>query len=178
MSQLSAFPPEDIDLIVSLPYRVGINISYAEDEEGELDDEREMQSLESCFKNISKLDDESEFIAEVASEVLKRKSDWSNWEENTFDLTPDCKKVIKILKPVLSEKELKSYKKMLLNVAVTVAQAYGEFGDAQEEKGFFGKVMEKVIRNFSGGDSGQPMNVSAAEDSAISKIREALNSAG
>lgn len=174
MTQLSAFTPEEADIIISLPYRVGINVSHVEDEESEVDDEREMSALESCFKEIVKLHKDSEFNREVAEEILRRKSLWSKWSQGTFNVVPDCERVVRLLKPILSQDELKSYKKMVMEVATSVAQAYGEFGDTQEDKGFFGKIMKKIVGGFANDSSGHPMNVSAAESDAISRIREAL----
>ena len=39
MTILSHYSPEEIEQIVSLPYRAGMNVSYAEDEDGERDEE-------------------------------------------------------------------------------------------------------------------------------------------
>lgn len=174
MSQLSVLSPEDAELIVSLPYRVGISISHTEDEEGEADDEQEMEALEACIKQIAKLHEQSPFVSEVAAQVLKSKDKWGKWSQATFNIAPECERAARILKPVLSAQEFKSYKKMLLEVASAVAQAYGEFGMAPEKKGFFGRVMEKVVGSFANDDKNHPMNVSAAEDSVLTAIRAAL----
>ena len=177
MSQLSSFAPEDVDLIVSLPYRVGINVSHAEDEEGEQDDELEMRALEACIREVGKIHEDSPFLIEISKEIMNRKDMWPQWSQGTFNIAPDCEKVVEVLKPVVSEKELKDYKRMILEVATSVAEAYGEFGDAQEEKGFFGALMSKVVSGFANDDNNHPMNVSAAEDTAISKIKAALTKA-
>lgn len=174
MSQLSAFTSEDAELIVSLPYRVGVSISHTEDEEGEADDEQEMEALEACINQIARIHEGSPFVSEVAAQILRSKDQWGKWSQATFNIAPECERAARILKPVVSAQELKSYKKMLLEVATAVAQAYGEFGAAPEKKGFFGRVMEKVMGSFANDDKNHPMNVSAAEDTAINAIRAAL----
>ncbi len=174
MSQLAAFTPEDVELLVSLPYRVGINVSHTEDEEGEVDDEREMEALNECFKQIAKLHQASPLVSEVAREILRRKDQWVRWSQGAFNVAPDCEKALRVLKPVVNGQEFKSYKKMLIEVATSVAQAYGEFGEVREKKGFFGRVMEKVVSSFANDDKNHPMNVSAAEDTAIGLIQAAL----
>jgi hypothetical protein len=174
MSQLAAFTPEDAELLISLPYRVGINVSHTEDEEGEVDDEREMEALEACIKQIARLHEASPLVSEVAREILRRKDHWMRWSQGAFNVAPDCEKALRVLKPVVSAQEFKSYKKMLIEVASSVAQAYGEFGEVREKKGFFGRVMEKVVGSFANDDKNHPMNVSAAEDTAIGLIQAAL----
>ena len=175
MTQLSAFSAEDADLLVSLPYRVGVSISFTEDEEGEGDDEREMEALEECIKQVAKLHQASPIVSEVAKTILENKDKWEAWSnQGVFNIAPECEKAARVLKPVVTAQELKSYKKMLLEIASAVAQASGEFGDVHEKKGFFGRVMEKVVGGFANDDKNHPMNVGAAEDSAIEKIRRAL----
>ena len=178
MTQLSSFSGEDAELIVSLAYRVGMHVSFTEDEEGEQDDEREMRALETCVREIAKLHEGSELMKEIASEVLRSKDKWPSWSEGVFNIEPQCEKAVLVLKATASEGDVKGYIKMLLEIASAVAQAYGEFGEEQApEKGFFGKAIGRIVGEFSGlssEDVNHPMNVSAAEDSAISSIAAAL----
>lgn len=176
MSQLSLFSPEDAELLVSLPYRVGVSISFTEDEEGEGDDDREMEALESCIKEVAKLHQGSAIVSEVARRILESKSKWEAWSnQGVFNIAPECERAVRALKPVVNAQELKSYKKMILEIATAVAQASGEFGDVHKKKGFFGKVMEKVVGGFANDDGSHPMNVSAAENDAIKAIKSALS---
>ncbi|MGH1402815.1 MAG: hypothetical protein ACRBDL_01080 [Alphaproteobacteria bacterium] len=178
MSQLSFYTDEDFKAIVSLPYRVGINVSYADDEEGEQDDEREMRALSACIAEISRLHDGVELTKAIAEEVLNSKDEWAEWSQGVFNIEPLCEQAILALKKQANADEIKDYIKMVLEIATAVAQAYGEFGEEPEpEKGFFGKAMTKIVGGFSGmsdDDANHPMNVSAAEDSAISTIAAAL----
>lgn len=178
MTQLSAFSAEEVETIVSLPYRVGIHVSYADDEDGEQDDELETRALEACLKEVVKTHEAVPLSQEIAQEVLDSKDKWDNWTQGVFNIEPQCEKAVALLKSQASESEVKDYIKMTLEVASAVAQAYGEFGEEQEpEKGFFGNVMGKIMGGFSTmgeDDTGHPMNVSPAEDSAISRISKAL----
>jgi len=66
---------------------------------------------------------------------------------------------------------------MTLDVATSVAQAYGEFGEgADRAEGLFAKIggIVKSVVSVGADDAAHPMNVSAAEDSAISNIAAAL----
>jgi len=178
MAKLSDFSAEDVDLIVSLPYRVGMHVSFADDEDGEQDDALEMKALETCFVEISKIQGGSALTQEIASEVLSSRARWETWSEGVFNIEPLCEKAVLALKAQADEGEVKAYIKMTLDVAASVASAYGEFGEeVAPEKGFFGKAMGNIIGGFakmSADDANHPMNVSAAEDSAISRIAAAL----
>ena len=101
---------------------------------------------------------------------------WDDWGNGVFNIEPLCKQASAIVSKVATKEEAKSYVKMVLEVASAVAQAYGEFGEEPDApKGFLGKAMSRIIGGFgSAEDAGHPMNVSAAEDSAISRISDAL----
>ncbi len=174
MTVLSDFPETEVELVVSLPYRVGLHVSYADDEEGEQDDELEMAALEACLKAVA--DKNDGLVKEIALKSLSMKDKWPSWGNGVFNIEPLCKQASESVARVSSKEETKAYVKMVLEVASAVAQAYGEFGEEQEEpQGFFGKAMSRIVGGFGGSDdAAHPMNISAAEDSAISRISSAL----
>ncbi len=176
MAQLSVFTEEDAELIISLPYRVGMHVSYAEDEDGEKDDEQEMRALEMCVREIARVHEGQELTKEIAAAILNSKDKWETWSQGVFNIEPQCEKAIVALKTKAGKEEVKDYIKMTLDIATSVAQAYGEFGEEQVEKGFFGKIVAAVT-SVSADDAAHPMNVSAAEDTAISNIAKALKQA-
>lgn len=174
MTALSDFPETEVELVVSLPYRVGLHVSYADDEEGEQDDELEMAALEACLKAVAEKNDG--LVKEIALKSLSMQDKWPSWGNGVFNIEPLCKQASESVARVSSKDETKAYVKMVLEVASAVAQAYGEFGEEQEEpQGFFGKAMSRIVGGFGGSDdAAHPMNISAAEDSAISRISSAL----
>ncbi len=178
MTQLSCFSDEDIEIIVSLPYRAAMNVSYADDEEGECDDEREMHALKTCIIEIAKLHEGVALTKEIAENLLNSQDKWLSWSQGVFNIEMLCERAILALKAQASDDEIRSYVEMVLELATTVAQAYGEFGEEEEpEKGFFGKAVSIIAGGFRGeGKSyeNHPMNVSASEDCAISNIAAAL----
>lgn len=176
MTQISDFSPEDYDAIISLPYRAGLNISYAEDEEGEKDDQLEMRALEASIREMAKMHDNAPLVQAIAAETLAQRDKWSSWEGGVFNIEPACKTAIAALEKYANKDEVKAYRKMIIEITTSVAQAYGEFGIVEEQpEGFFANVMQKIAGGISaGGDAHHPMNVSAAEDSAIQRIKNAL----
>ena len=178
MTQLSDFSPEEAETLVSLLWRVGMHISFAEDEDGEQDDAQETAALESCIAEIARVHDGPALTREIAEEVLNLRDKWPSWSEGVFTIAPHCRRAVSILKSRSDDDEMRDYIKTVLEIAAAVAGAYGEFGeDPAPEQGFLGKAVCRIIGRFSGmsaQDSGHPMNISAAEDSAISAVAAAL----
>jgi hypothetical protein len=178
MTQLSALQPADAALLISLVYKVGIWVSHADDVDGERDDEREIQALESGIRAIAKLHENKPFTSEIAREALKRKSDWAKWTDESMSAPNDARRAVKLLQSAVSEAESKDYRAFLMEIAGAVARAHGEFGafDDEPEGGIAG-LMGKIASGFKGmasDDKNHPMNVSAAEDSALSTLAAAL----
>lgn len=179
MTLLSDFPDEQRELIVALPYVVGLNLSYADDADGEVDDEREMKALENCIKAIAKMHEKQPFVSAVMAETLARKSDWAKWEGHVFQAPKMARQAMQAVLQIGSEAEAKNYRAALMEIASTVAKAFGEFGEFEDEPepGFFGGLVSKLVGGLSAiseDDANHPMNVSAAEDSAIEALRQAL----
>jgi hypothetical protein len=175
MTSLSKFSADEVELICSLPYKVGMWISYADDTDGEVDDEKEAKVLSGCLKQFAKLHADKPFLAEVMKESLRREDKWADWADQSFHVLNDIKKAVPLLRGKASTDEIKLLKRALMEIGSAVASAFGEFGAFDEEaEGMFAKIIGK----FSGlghDDSGHPMNVSAAEDSALENLRAVLS---
>lgn len=173
MSQLSSFDTQEIELLVSLPYQAGIHVSYAEDEEGEGDDEYEMEALESAVLEVAKRHEKSDLVREVAQEILKRRDEWPQWSEHVFNLDQKCKQAVLLLNGRVSLDEARAYRSFVLDIATSVAQAYGEFGLGAVKKSGISGLIKKIIGKDTS-IAGHPMNMSAAEDSAIKALAAAM----
>lgn len=174
MTALSAFSMQEAELLISLPYKVGMWVSHAEDEEGEADDARETKALELCLKAVVKLHDSQPFIKEVAVATLNLKIEWPRWADQSFATLADVEKAISLLRGKSSADELRHYRAMLMEIAACVAHAYGEFGQFDnEDEGFFSKIAAKFSA-FSLEDAGHPMNVGATEGSILADLAAAL----
>ncbi len=177
MSALRSMQPEDIGLLIGLPYRVGVWMSHSDDEDGEGDDIREMKALEHIIKSIARVHEQSEFVQEVARLTLSKKDRWPVWADHSFDILSDCEKAVSVLKSNVNDNDLKDYRKTLISIAETVAAAYGEFGmgagdDENILKGFLGKVTSKLKGEAQAADF---MNISPAEGEALERLKAALH---
>ncbi len=176
MSDLGSLLPEESELLIALPYRVGVWMSHADDDDGEGDDAREMKALEGIIKSVAKAHEGSGFVQDVAQEILRLREHWSGWEARSFNILPDCEKVMGVLKGHVNDNDRKAYRAALLQIAETVAQAHGEFGmDAGDDVGAWGGFLEKVVNKLKGeGEDAAFMNISPAEDDALNRLSVAL----
>jgi hypothetical protein len=180
MTDLSQFSATEFELLVSLPYRAGIFVSYADDIDGESDDENEMAMLEATLKAIAVLHADYPLMKDIFKETLRLKSEWPRWQTKAFNISGDSQMVISLLKSKGGDLLAKQYRSALMEIATTVAQAYGEFGqfdDAAKDPSLFGGLVAKVVSSFSSlsaDDKNHPMNVSASEESALSELSAAL----
>jgi len=179
MTALSDFTDDARTLLVSLPYIVGVYVSHADDVDGEDDDEREIAALEGCIKGIASMHADQPLVREIFEQTLSHKDMWAQWEEQSFHAPILAERALGFVVSVGSEGNAKNYRAALMEVASAVAQAFGEFGefDDEPEVGFFGGIVSKVVgglSKISEDDAGHPMNVSAAEDSAIHTLQQAM----
>lgn len=180
MTALSEFLPEHQNILVGLPYKVGMYMSHADDAHGEVDDEREVKALERCIRAIAGLHEDKPLTSEIMRACLASQEEWEVWGHHSFNAPDAARQAVEIMQAHASEQEFKNYREALMEIATTVAQAYGEFGEFDEEdeggsglSGLLGKITGKLA-GMSAEDKDHPMNVSAAEDEAISVLRAAL----
>lgn len=176
MAQLSDFTPQQAEMIIALPFKAGIWISHSDDVDGEMDDARERKALENCIRAVAKLHEDKPFTSEVARRTLESKNKWNDWAENCFQTPEEARQVMGFLMANASEAEQKNFHAFIIEIAATVARAAGEFGAFDEDEADkFSGLLKKITGGFGGADSAQhPMNVSAAEDSALGQLAQAL----
>jgi hypothetical protein len=179
MIQIGNLLMEDVELVISLPYRVGIWMSYMDDEDGEQDDAREMKALEQIISEVAKSHDKSDFVQEVARNTLDNRNKWAGWSQGCFDILPECEKALGLLSTNLGSDDYNAYKDMLIEIATVVAQAYGEFGDNSNfnDSNNITSSIKKFVVKFSGMSSdseNHPMNVSASENAALASLAKLL----
>lgn len=180
MVTIADFSGSELELLASLPYKVGVFISHADDAEGELDDDREMAALETCIKAITKLHEDKPFTADIMRQCISMKMDWPRWAAQSFNVPEEAGRAAALLQGKASESEYKNYCSALMEIATTVAQAYGEFGEFDDDDssgGVFGGLVSKItgtLSSLASDDADHPMNVSPAEDSALAALKAAL----
>lgn len=169
---LSTLNDDERKLVVSIPYRVGIWVSYADDEGGENDDQNETKALGKVFKDISRSKNLPPFIADVLDEIESAQDRWPEWEAAASDTLGDCTRVLVLLESRASAADNSNYKKLLKKIAYRVAGAHGEFGEAEASGGIFARLLKKLKPSAQAEDF---MNISPAEEEALQNLARTLD---
>ena len=157
-------PTTEKDLIIKLPYRVGLWISRADDKIGFFDEEVERGRLEAVIERVAKHHETSPFVRNILANTLNRADQWPDWAAELDTILADCKAGLKIVKAQSSEEDVKTYRVVLMQTAVCVAEAFQE--DESQEAG---------APSFpSANDQGIPENISKAERKALEQLKKAL----
>lgn len=127
MSFLDDLPSDQRELIISLPYRVGVWVSHADDAGGEEADDEEKVALSNILHGFTTDVFGSEVVQYVMAETIAHSAEWDRWGKNTSSLATDCQHAIDILNEAVDEKEVSAFKQRLLEIAEAVALAFREY---------------------------------------------------
>ena len=177
MTDLTKFSNEELGLIVSVPYRVGVWVSNVDDNTGsKIDDRNERKALEATISALASKSQKLPFAAAIMGEVEKNKAVWPSWDNATSSdvILTDVEKAIIICKEKASAGAVKQYKKTIWQVGIVVAQAYGEQVDPDNEM-HVNRFFQWMGSMGGGAKLGKnPENMSDKEKQALNKLRQIL----
>jgi len=101
MKYLSKLPQDIQDLVVSLPFRVGLFISESDQTGGDESAEAERKALENIVTFYVEDTVKGEFAHEVMLHTLNNKSKWNDWSENIGKVPEECLHLTYMLKDVI-----------------------------------------------------------------------------
>lgn len=180
MSVFDDFENEEIDFLVSMPWRVGMWVSQADDVKGtDKDDKRERRALESILKGLSKSRKQKPFASAVVQETLTYGERCSHWEKKLEATPEDARRAVALVQERMSVDHVPHYRNALMQVGVVVAQAYNELDaekDLHENESLLMVLIDKVVEAFSAPalTGEHPENISPAEKAALKKLADAL----
>lgn len=182
MAFLEQFSEQERDLIVSIPYRAGVWVSSVDDTGGAAADAQELEKLEEIIAEKARGMFESAFVHEVIAETFSRKADWKRWSEQLDTLLPDSTRAVEVVSGKLAERDVDAYRANILNIGVSVAKAFREF---DVDAPFFvkigsnlrlcGEALVRVLKRDKSYDTVSELNISLAEDIALTKLSNALH---
>lgn len=146
MLTLEHLSPKQRDLIISLPYRVGLWVSQADQQGGDDADDAELRTLENLINGFTQDVFGSELVQNVMAETWAQKARWPEWSKGVKQTLPDCKEAISILQDHYESKEISAFRQRLYDIAEAVAMAFneGETGTAEKQSSFIEKMVEKL----------------------------------
>ena len=182
MMHLSKLPQDIQDIVVSLPYRVGLYISESDQTGGDDSSLAERRALENIVTFYVEDTVKSEFAHEVMLETLNRKSQWEGWAQDIGNVPEECMELAYMLKEHVDTKEVAAYKQNLLEVGIAVAQAYCEFSDNVGRMARIETYIALFLKRVQGIFGGEQipsndyvLNISAAEKAAIMRLARNLD---
>ena len=181
MGLLEKFSGEERDLLVALPYRVGLWLSRSDDTGGAESGDAEINALRGIITGFAEDFLKSEFVEELMRETVSRKDLWPAWEKDTDTVPAECTKAVGIVAARLEQKSTTSFKHNLMEIAMTVALAYREFDDDQPlvEKikvyfRYYRQRIEAMLQNKQILSFDEYLNISRAEHEALTQLSAAL----
>ncbi len=182
MNFLDSLLPDQRNLLVSLPYRVGLYVSESDQSGGDDSDEAEMRALESIITAYSQEVFGSETVQYVISETVNRKAEWDIWGENLDTIESQCHQAVDILSSAVDDKEVSSFKRHLIEIGESVALAFREYGDSTPMLDkiriymyYMKSRKEAVSKGIIPMEWDQFINISLDERKALQRLAQALN---
>ncbi|MFP4314405.1 MAG: hypothetical protein ACLFR0_08780 [Alphaproteobacteria bacterium] len=129
MSFLDTLPAADRELLISLPYKVGVWLSHVDERGGEEADQEEKDALASIINGFTRDVFGSEVVQYIMTETLENKDKWKKWSEQCDNIHQECQRAIDILNEAVEEKEVSAFKRRLIEIAEAVALAFREYDD-------------------------------------------------
>ena len=181
MVDLGVFPFEEKDLLVSLPYRVGAWISSVDDEGDDKADDQEVVAIKKVIQVTGKRHVDDTAIDDIARECLMAEGMFDTWSRQTSSILSDAKVAVELLRGRVSSKEAEDYGVFLMEIGTSVAKAFREEGygwDDEKTSAFdFSNISDKVsgfLGKVAPSSKHGEMNVSPAEDSALTDLAKAV----
>lgn len=180
-SELSS---EECLFLMSVMYRAGICVSYADDDGAtEEDDGVELNALTRILSYIKSHDDVyGAVVSATAWKALDHKDMWPQWAKEAEDadsVMRDAAKSAHLLRKRYSKDEAKHFCKAIMVIGTSVAKSYREEVDyVEEESGVFGVLADKVNRLIEAvvdPRSLGELNVSPAEDTVLQSLHQSLS---
>lgn len=127
MSFLDQLTTDQRDILVSLPYRVGMLVSQSDSSGGDESDDLELQTLSNLLHGYAQEVFGAETVQYIISETVKRQNDWPRWAKELDTVEGDCHRAVDILSDAVDEKEVSAFKQHLMEIGESVALAFREY---------------------------------------------------
>jgi hypothetical protein len=180
MGFLKDFSRDERDLVISLPYRVGLWVSSSDATGGTDSNLQEEVALEKAINSIAQGMFESAFVHEIMAETFLRREDWRSWSVNVKNVPQDCVKAVKVLQSRIPQRDVDAYRHILMQVGLEVARAFREYDQSAP-------LFTRILRGISIGVdrifgimhgekyvSEDLLNISYEEDLALNELAKAL----
>jgi hypothetical protein len=156
------------DLVIKLPFRVGLWMVRADEQRGILDVKLERAALKKAIENVALFHASSGFVRTTLANTLKHQDDWTDWATGIDTVLQDCPVGLEMVRAQSGDDDFKLYRAVLMQAAICVAEAFQE--EAPKPKApDYGPPLPR-----SANDMGIPDNISGNEKKALGELRAVL----
>lgn len=178
---LESLTPQQREIIVSLPYRVGLLVSHSDQSGGQAAQQQELDTLANMMEGFTQQVFGSELLQHVMAGTMDGRTEWTRWGEAFDSVYDDCATAVEILYGLTDDKEVGAYRTRLLEIGESVAMAFREFEEMsfmekvsaylsyQRAKGKARKIQQSSYKSFD-----EFLNISMAERHVLENLAKAL----
>ncbi len=123
---LNSLTPEQRDIVVKLPYRAGLFISESDNSGGDSANDDERRTLENIIYGFADGVFGSELIQYIMSEIINRRAEWGQWDQNLDNVLQEAHDAMEILSAYVDQKECSAFTVRIMEIAEAVALAFRE----------------------------------------------------
>lgn len=174
MTFLDKLTSDQRDLVIRLPYRIGLWVSQSDTSGGREASESELQALSNILHAFAEDVFGSETLQYIMSETLRHKGTWHSWNKQV-DLVPgECRDAVDIMRQHGEAKDIKALKNHLMEIASAVAQAFREDDSRRPVFSALGLYVSHLFSRKKKRRFGDFLNISTTEREALGAIADAL----
>lgn len=171
------FSKDDELTLISLPYRVGLFVSFSDTSGGFEAQEAELQSLSNILREFAEDYCKSEFSQKVLMETLRVRHLWPSWSQGVETVPEQARHIVDQLEVHFDDRALRAFKEVLVDIAMAVAMAFREDGadtSAPRLSGF-GQFIGKFFGGASQHSTLGHTNISKNERAALMRLCKAMS---
>lgn len=169
------------NIIVSLPYRVGLWVSVSDMSGGQEANARELEALHNILHGFAEQVFGAEEIQYIISETLRQKEQWPVWDKQIRTVLKDCQDALDILSSHMDEKGLEAFRSYLIEIGEAVALSFREreepgssLSKLKAYLGFKLDQMRSTRARVKAMGFEEYLNISPAERKALDELAGAL----
>lgn len=180
ISQLS---PDQEKMLISLPYRVGLYVSYADVTGGWDAQELEGQTLVSILREFSQDFYKTEFAQKILMDTLSSRDQWHSWARDVDNLPAQISEIKDVLMGLMDVEEVTQFHDVLISIGMAVAMAFRENKEDGDEMKLhnpfrIGQLIAKLVGDRKSSNQLSHINISSSEKEAVLRLVQSMDLSG
>lgn len=185
MTEIMPFSPSDRELLVRLPWRVGMWVSNSDSDGGDEASSAEAEALAAIIIGFVSDSCKGEFVQRLMEETVQRRGEWPSWSGDLDSVPEECRIAVDTLSSIMSPRDLAAFKANMIEIGFAVASAWDEgerLARSGAIAGIFSGMADSLARSglwpFSRRepslDFSDTQGISASERVALNRLAQSL----